>query len=71
MIRTLGESFGKLMDTAGEFSTALLTRLGLKPEANSQNQLKQVDDRTPTMHIIHGFNPLPCGKAKPTTGLSC
>ncbi len=31
-------------DAIGEFSTALLPRLGLKSQANSSNQLKQVDD---------------------------
>jgi hypothetical protein len=35
MTHPLDESFSNLMDTADKFPTALLTRLGLKPEANS------------------------------------
>jgi hypothetical protein len=61
-------------DTAGELPTALLPRLGLKPKANSQNHDQQVEEdwhHMPAMPYRQGFNPLPYGKAKPTTGLSC
>jgi hypothetical protein len=49
-----------MKDTAGELPTALLPRLGLKPKANSQNQLKQVEEdwhHMPTMPYRQGFNP--------------
>jgi hypothetical protein len=45
-----------------ESPTALLPRLGLKPKANSQNQLKQVgeakiDDRISETPVVQRFNP--------------